>query len=97
MIRYEYKMERVSLRTAGRDQDKLNKLGSKGFRVIQAVASGTDFVVLLMKTIEMQTPEAPKVQASKKQATKKDQQKIKDVAPVTKEEKEAIAELTAEE
>jgi len=97
MIRYTYKMERVSLRSAGRELEKLNKFGSAGFRVIQAVASGTDFIVLLMKTIETKSASASKKEASKKQATKKDQQKIKDVAPGTKEEKEAIAELTAEE
>jgi len=93
MIRYEYKMERVSLRTAGREMDKLNSFGDKGFKIIQAVQNNTDLVVLLMK----ETGAAKKKKAPKKKASKKDQQEIKDVAPITKEEKAVIDELIAEE
>jgi len=99
MVRYEYKMERISLRTAGREMDKLNSFGDKGFKVIQAVQNNTDLVVLLMKEIETKSTPAKKKEdnTSKKQSAKKDQQDIKNATPTTKEEEEAIADLKAEE
>lgn len=93
MIRYEYRMERVSLRTAGREMEKLNSFGNKGFEAIHAVQHNTDLVVLLMK----ETDTAPKKAATKKSTSKKDQQEIRDKAPVTKDVKKAMAELSAEE
>lgn len=98
MIRYEYKMERIPLRSAGRPLDRLNRFGSKGFEVVQAVHQGGDLVVLLVKAIETKSaPAKKKEEAPKKQITKKDQQEIKDIAPISKDAKKAIAELNAEE
>lgn len=95
MVRYEYRMERVPLRT--RELDALNELGSKGFEAIQAIEQNNTLIVLLMKEIETKSPPAKKKEEPKKQASKKDQQDIKDVAPATKQEKEVIEELKAEE
>lgn len=93
MVRYEYQMERVPLRGAGRPIDRLNELGNKGFEAIHAVQHNTDLVVLLMK----ETEAAPKKAATKKSTSKKEQQEIKGKAPATKEEKQAMAKLSAEE
>ena len=97
MIRYEYKMERVPLRASGRPIGNLDELGSKGFKAIQAVQQSNDLVVLLMKEIETKSAPAKKKEAPKKVSTKKDQQEIKSEAASTKQEKEVIEELKAEE
>ncbi len=52
---------------------------------------------MFMKEIETKSAPAKKKEAPKKQASKKGQQDIKDVAPTTKQEKEVIDELKAEE
>ncbi len=97
MIRYEYQMERVPLRSAGRPLEKLNELGSKGFNAVQAAQQGNDLVVLFVREIETKSVSAKKKEAPKKPTTKKDQQEIKDTTPVTKDEKEVTEELKAEE
>lgn len=97
MVRYEYKLERLALRSAGRPIERLDELGSKGFQAIQAVLQSNDLVVLFMKEIETKSPPGKKKEEPKKQASKKDQQEIKDVAPATKQEKEVIEGLKAEE
>ena len=97
MVRYEYKLERLALRNTGRPIQKLNELGSKGFKAVQAVHQSNDLVVLFMKEIETKSAPAKKKEAPKKQASKKGQQDIKDVAPTTKQETEVIDELKAEE